>query len=92
MRLLFVLYIALFITTGISTLAGCTAHSHPVQAANAGAPSSMRAPAARESADADTLEKALLKASARITQQREWLENIKAAEKELSRPAVDYGW
>ena len=92
MRLLFVLFTALFIATGISTLAGCTAHSHSIQAANAGAPSSTRAPTAQDSADADTIEKALLKTSARITQQREWLENIKEAEKELSRPAVDYGW
>jgi len=42
--------------------------------------------------EVETIEQAIKNTRARLSLQQEWLQQLKSAESELSRPEPDYGW
>jgi hypothetical protein len=91
MRLLLVLFIVLFTAIGMALVPGC-AHQ-PSVGSNHGKISTQISNSPTSSAsEVENIECALKKTSERISQQRQWLQELKSAESELSQPEPDYGW
>ena len=91
MRLLLVLFIVLFTAIGMTLVPGC-AHqpSHRNHRDKISTQSSYSLTS--EVSEIETIESALKKTSERISQQHQWLQELKSAESELSQPEPDYGW
>ena len=91
MRLIIALFTVLFTALAPTVLLGCSQATLTTRQDDSNLQPERLAPLA-VTTEIDAIETALKRTKIRLTNQQQWLQQLKSAESELSQPPLDYGW